>query len=189
MDKVSKEIKRLFGFLYLRAVRTGSRALSLERGSLLDVILRLRGSRAGLWEKAIERLRNLDIEKDATHLQPVLKSIEARLGRYIASDVDGRTTKLHVSQLTREHLRKTMAFFLDADDWRIAGERPLVARSPVLRHVQRICQIMGGDGAELRYPSAHVLGHGFPSLVHREGQQSLEAGGFASARAGLCRLA
>lgn len=112
LDKVSKDVKRMFGFLYLRAVRTGSRALSLERGSLLDVILRLRGSRAGLWEKAIERLRDLDIEKDATHLDPVLKSIEARLGKYIASDVVGRTTKLHVSQLTREHLRKTMAFFL-----------------------------------------------------------------------------
>jgi putative ATP-dependent endonuclease of the OLD family len=112
LDKVRKDVKRMFGFLYLRAVRTGSRALSLERGSLLDVILRLRGSRAGLWEKAIERLRNLDIEKDATHLDPVLKSIEKKLGMYIASDVDGRTTKLHVSQLTREHLRKTMAFFL-----------------------------------------------------------------------------
>ena len=112
LDKVSKDVKRMFGFLYLRAVRTGSRALSLERGSLLDVILRLRGSRAGLWEKAIERLRDLDIEKDASHLDPVLKSIEARLGKYIASDVVGRTTKLHVSQLTREHLRKTMAFFL-----------------------------------------------------------------------------
>ena len=35
LDKVSKDVKRLFGFLYLRAVRTGSRALSLERGSLL----------------------------------------------------------------------------------------------------------------------------------------------------------
>ena len=112
LDKVSKDVKRMFGFLYLRAVRTGSRALSLERGSLLDVILRLQGSRAGLWEKAIKRLRDLDIEKDATHLDPVLKSIEARLGKYISSDVDGRTTKLHVSQLTREHLRKTMAFFL-----------------------------------------------------------------------------
>lgn len=112
LDKVSKDVKRMFGFLYLRAVRTGSRALSLERGSLLDVILRLRGLRAGLWEKAIGRLRDLDIEKDATHLDPVLKSIEARLGKYISSDVQGRTTKLHVSQLTREHLRKTMAFFL-----------------------------------------------------------------------------
>jgi putative ATP-dependent endonuclease of OLD family len=112
LDKVSKDVKRMFGFLYLRAVRTGSRALSLERGSLLDVILRLRGSRAGLWEKAIGRLRDLDIEKDATHLDPVLKSIEAHLGKYIASNVEGRTTKLHISQLTREHLRKTMAFFL-----------------------------------------------------------------------------
>lgn len=112
LDRVGKDIKRLFGFLYLRAVRTGSRALSLERGSLLDVILRLRGTRAGLWEKAIERLRDLNIEQDATNIQPVLQSIEARLGKYIATDVPGRTTKLHVSQLTREHLRKTMAFFL-----------------------------------------------------------------------------
>lgn len=112
LDRVHKEIKRLFGFLYLRAVRTGSRALSLERGSLLDVILRLKGTRAGLWEKAIERLRGLDIEQDATNLQPVLASIEARLGKYIATEAPGRSTKLHVSQLTREHLRKTMAFFL-----------------------------------------------------------------------------
>ncbi len=42
-EKVHKSIKRLFGFLYLRALRTGSRALSLERGSLLDVILRMQG--------------------------------------------------------------------------------------------------------------------------------------------------
>lgn len=112
LARVGKDIKRLFGFLYLRAVRTGARALSLERGSLLDVILRLRGTRAGLWEKAIERLRGLDIERDATNLKPVLQSIEARLGKYIATDVPGQTTKLHVSQLTREHLRKTIAFFL-----------------------------------------------------------------------------
>mgnify|MGYP003648934027 CR=1 FL=1 len=112
LDKVSKAVKRMFGFLYLRTIRTGSRALSLERGSLLDIILRMEGSRAGLWEKAIERLRNLDIEKDASHLEPVLQSIEDRLGKYISSDVGGRATKLHVSQLTREHLRKTMAFFL-----------------------------------------------------------------------------
>ncbi|MFT7149811.1 MAG: putative ATP-dependent endonuclease of OLD family [Nonlabens sp.] len=112
LDKVTKPIKRLFGFLYLRTLRTGSRALSLERGSLLDIILRMEGARAGLWEKAIDRLRNLNIEEDAAHLDPVLTSIEERLGKYISSDIDGRTTKLYVSQLTREHLRKTMAFFL-----------------------------------------------------------------------------
>ncbi len=71
----------MFGFLYLRALRTGSRALSLERGSLLDVLLRLQNVRTGLWEKAIERLRDLDIEKDAAELEPVLTSIEERPGK------------------------------------------------------------------------------------------------------------
>jgi putative ATP-dependent endonuclease of OLD family len=112
LTKVPKEIKRLFGFLYLRALRTGSRALSLERGSLLDILLRIKGVRTGLWEKAITRLRSLNIEDDAKELAPVLEAIERRLTRYVPSHAGGRATKLHVSQLTREHLRKTMAFFL-----------------------------------------------------------------------------
>ena len=40
LKAVPLPIKCLFGFLYPRALRTGSRALSLECGSLLDVILR-----------------------------------------------------------------------------------------------------------------------------------------------------
>lgn len=112
LTRVPRPIKRLFGFLYLRALRTGSRALSLERGSLLDVILRTKGVRTSLWEKSIERLRGLDIEADAAELAPVLRSIEHRLSRYIALDAPGHATKLHVSDLTREHLRKTMTFFL-----------------------------------------------------------------------------
>jgi putative ATP-dependent endonuclease of OLD family len=111
-DTVRREIKRLIGFLYLRAHRTGSRALSLERGSLLDVLLRLQKVRTGLWEEAIKKLKALDIEKDAAELQPVLTSIEERLSSYVAATKVGRKTKLYVSQLTREHLRKTMAFFL-----------------------------------------------------------------------------
>ena len=116
LTKVPKEIKRLFGFLYLRALRTGSRALSLERGSLFDILLRIKGVRTGLWEKAISRLRALNIEDDATELGPVLEAIERRLTRYVPSHADGRATKLHISQLTREHLRKTMAFFLAMSD-------------------------------------------------------------------------
>jgi putative ATP-dependent endonuclease of the OLD family len=111
-DAVRREIKRLFGFLYLRALRTGSRALSLERGSLLDVLLRLQKVRTGLWEQAINRLHALNIEDDAAELQPVLESIEERLSSYVSASKPGRKTKLYVSQLTREHLRKTMAFFL-----------------------------------------------------------------------------
>lgn len=111
-DGVRRDIKRLFGFLYLRALRTGTRALSMERGSLLDVLLRLQQIRTGLWEHTIARLRDLDIEKDAVELAPVLTSIEERLSSYVSASKTGRKTKLYVSQLTREHLRKTMAFFL-----------------------------------------------------------------------------
>lgn len=112
LSPVRKDIKRLFGFLYLRTLRTGSRALSLERGSLLDLILRLKGVRTGLWEKAIARLKAMDIEADASDLDPILADVESRLSRYIPTNAPGRATKLHVTQLTREHLRKTMAFFL-----------------------------------------------------------------------------
>jgi putative ATP-dependent endonuclease of the OLD family len=112
LTTVPKPIKRLFGFLYLRALRTGSRALSLERGSLLDIILRTKGVRTSLWEKTISRLRGLDIEADAAEIAPVLRSVEKRLARYIALESLGNATKLHVSELTREHLRKTMTFFL-----------------------------------------------------------------------------
>ncbi|WP_241081963.1 ATP-dependent nuclease, partial [Achromobacter xylosoxidans] len=112
LTPVSKPIKRQFGFLYLRALRTGSRALSLERGSLLDIILRTKGVRTTLWEKTIARLRGLDIEADAAEIAPVLRSVEKRLNRYIALESPGNATKLHVSELTREHLRKTMSFFL-----------------------------------------------------------------------------
>ncbi|WP_343726957.1 ATP-dependent nuclease [Burkholderia seminalis] len=112
LTPVPRPIKRLFGFLYLRALRTGSRALSLERGSLLDIILRAKGVRTRLWERTIESLRGLDIEADAEEIAPVLRSIERRLSRYIALEAPGNATRLHVSELTREHLRKTMSFFL-----------------------------------------------------------------------------
>lgn len=112
LTPVPKPIKRLFGFLYLRTLRTGSRALSLERGSLLDIILRTKGVRTSLWERTISRLRELDIEADAEEIAPVLRSVEKRLARYIALESPGNATKLHVSELTREHLRKTMTFFL-----------------------------------------------------------------------------
>lgn len=113
-EQVRKPTKRLFGFLYLRALRTGARALSLERGSLLDLILRLQGIRTGLWERSIKRLRDLDppIADDAAELTPVLETIEKRLAQYIQITSEGRATRLHVSRLTREHLRETISFFL-----------------------------------------------------------------------------
>jgi putative ATP-dependent endonuclease of the OLD family len=122
-EQVRKPTKRLFGFLYLRALRTGSRALSLERGSLLDLILRLQGIRTGLWERSIQRLRDLDppIADDAAELTPVLETIEQRLAQYIQITSQGRATRLYVSRLTREHLRDTISFFLSTT----AGQEPV----------------------------------------------------------------
>ncbi len=114
LKPVSKSVKRLFGFIYLRTLRTGSRALSLERGSLLDVILRLGDVRTDLWESTIQRLRGLHppIDEGADELRRVLDAIEARLLEYIPTDRPDAGTRLFVSQLTREHLRKTVSFFL-----------------------------------------------------------------------------
>lgn len=111
---IPSKVKRAIGFLYLRTIRTGSRALSLERGTLLDNILRMKEARKGMWEGIRRRLATLDppIDAEATELGPILDEIETRLAEYIAPNGEGRSTRLFVSQLTREHLRKTIAFFL-----------------------------------------------------------------------------
>lgn len=116
--EVPRHIRQLFGFFYLRALRTGSRALSLERGSLLDIILERRKIRTGIWENAIEQLRGLTppIDEGAADLTPVLENIEKRLAQYIPMPSGVRNTQLFVSQLKREHLRKTISFFLRTSD-------------------------------------------------------------------------
>lgn len=126
LSEVPRSTRKLFGFLYLRALRTGSRALSLERGSLLDVILRQQDIRTGIWENAIEQLRHLDpaIDAGAADLEPVLTNIEKRLGQYIHLDGDGRATQLFVSTLTREHLRQTISFFMRIS----SGQEPVPFR-------------------------------------------------------------
>lgn len=117
-SRVPHQVKRTFGFLYLRALRTGTRALSLERGSLLDAILRIQGLRTGIWENVRKRLETLDppIQEGAAKLTPLLQTIEARLAEYIPISKPGEATKLFVSQLTREHLRKTLSFFLSVSE-------------------------------------------------------------------------
>lgn len=117
-SRVPRSIRRNFGFLYLRALRTGSRALSLERGSLLDVILRVQSLQTGIWEHVRCRLEGLNppIEEGAINLAPVLRSIEKRLAEYIPMAKPGKATRLFVSQLTREHLRKTLSFFLSISE-------------------------------------------------------------------------
>jgi putative ATP-dependent endonuclease of OLD family len=85
----SKKDKQHCGFLFLRSLRTGSRALSLEHGSLLDIILRLKEIRPQIWEGTIDR----------------------SLKKYVPREW-GVKPHLKVSNLTREHLRKVITAFI-----------------------------------------------------------------------------
>ncbi len=107
-----KSDKQFCGFLYLRALRTGSRALSLEHGSLLDIILRLKEIRPQMWEKTIDQLSQFHVASDpAIGISGVLESIDAAIKKYVPREW-GITPHLKVSNLTRESLRKVITAFI-----------------------------------------------------------------------------
>lgn len=108
--------KQICGFLYLRSLRTASRALSLERGSLLDIILRIKEIRPQMWEDTLETLGALKVANDEAHgISGVLESIDAALARYVPKEW-GAKPHLRVSSLTRDHLRKVITAFISTGD-------------------------------------------------------------------------
>lgn len=111
--RVSRASKRDFGFIYLRALRTGARALSLERGSLLDIILRLKeDDRSAMWERTLGQLESLDPPIDQIpQLKDILQDIDERARRFIALTADGQAFRLFPSALTREDLRRSITLF------------------------------------------------------------------------------
>ena len=112
----SKKDKQHCGFLFLRSLRTGSRALSLEHGSLLDIILRLREIRPQMWEGTIGTLAAFDVASDpAIGISGVLDSIDKSLKKYVPREW-GVKPHLKVSNLTREHLRKLVTAFIATGD-------------------------------------------------------------------------
>ena len=115
-DPFSRKHKQLCGFLYLRSIRTGSRALSLERGNLLDIILRLKEVRPQMWEATLTTLSNIVVASDpALGISPVLESINTALKKYVPKEW-GVEPHLKVSNLTREHLRKVITAFIATGD-------------------------------------------------------------------------
>ena len=90
---------------------------------LLDVILRIQSLQTGIWEHVRGRLQSLTppIDDGAKKLTPVLQSIETRFAEYISLANPGKSTRLFVTQLTREHLRKTLSFFLSTE----SDQRPV----------------------------------------------------------------
>ena len=111
-EQFSKKHKQICGFLYLRSLRTGARALSLERGSLLDIILRLKEVRPQMWEDAISTLAGFSVACDPElGISGVLESINTALKKYVPKEW-GIEPHLKVSNLTREHLRKVITAFI-----------------------------------------------------------------------------
>ncbi len=102
----TKKDKQLCGFLYLRSLRTGTRALSLEHGSLLDIILRLKEIRPQLWENTLNSLNSFEIkDENEIGLSTVLSSIQEAIDKYVPKEW-GSKPHLKISNLTREHLEK-----------------------------------------------------------------------------------
>ena len=111
--RVTRAAKRQFGFIYLRALRTGARALSLERGSLLDIILKLKDDdRSAMWEQTLASMEELDPAIDAIpQLREILDEIDERVRRFVGLSADDRTFRLYPSALTRESLRRSITLF------------------------------------------------------------------------------
>ena len=108
--------KRYCGFLFLRTLRTGSRALSLEHGSLLDIILRLREQRVKMWEDVLKEVSQVGVAEDgAIGLTDTLTEVQRKLRSFIPTEW-ADDPRILVSELTRESLRKALTVFMTAGD-------------------------------------------------------------------------
>ena len=113
-DTFKTSDKRLCGFLYLRTLRTGSRALSLERGSLLDIILRLQKDKSfKIWEDVLEQLRVLPVaDKPELGISEILASVQSAIRGFMPAD-SFSSPHMRVSDLTRDTLRRTLTVFME----------------------------------------------------------------------------
>lgn len=104
--------KRKIGFLYLRTLRTGRRALSLERGSLLDIILRLNEIRPQMWEDVLGQLHKVSVATDpGLGISDILSSVQEAVRKIVPIEC-ADSPSLKVSNLTREHLRQVLTVFM-----------------------------------------------------------------------------
>lgn len=114
LSRFSRPHKRLVGYVYLRALRTGSRALSLQRGSLLDTILQLGGDgSAEMWSDTLNKLGNLDpAVGEIPQLKEVREDLRGRLGRFVNMAPGNDSAAFFASDLTRQHLREVVRLFV-----------------------------------------------------------------------------
>ncbi|MFF7205321.1 ATP-dependent endonuclease [Streptomyces sp. NPDC008141] len=109
-----REDKRHCGFLYLRPNRTGNRALTFQRGSLLDTIMRLEAEAKGgpLWEKALADVASLVVADAESGFVKIQSEVKNRVAKFLALAAEADPVDTRVSELTREHLREVLRLFI-----------------------------------------------------------------------------
>lgn len=114
LSTFTRRDKRFCGFVYLRALRTGSRALSLQRGSLLEAILKLGGEGAAeMWKDTLATLRTLDPAiGDIEQLKAIRGDMRERLARFVNLAPGEESAAFFASDLTRAHLREVVRLFI-----------------------------------------------------------------------------
>ena len=113
--------KRMCGFLYLRTLRTGNRALSLEKGSLLDIVLQLKEIRPQMWESVISQLKDVVVAADpALGISDILSEVQKSLSSLVSYETADKP-QVRVSNFTREHLRKVLTVFMGSGALREDG--------------------------------------------------------------------
>ncbi|MFJ8969981.1 ATP-dependent nuclease [Streptomyces anulatus] len=113
MRPFTREDKRHCGFLYLRPNRTGNRALSFQRGSLLDTVVRLEADRGGpLWEKTLADVAAVVVADEESGFSKIRAEVTERIGRFVGLAAHPDPVDLRLSEATREHLRETLRLFV-----------------------------------------------------------------------------
>ena len=109
----TREDKRHCGYLYLRPNRTGTRALSLQRGSLLDTIIRLESdTEITLWDMLRNDLAGVDLAPDGSKLASILAGVESRIGHFMSLGHGGDNIQTYASDLTRVNIREVLRVFI-----------------------------------------------------------------------------
>ncbi|EHR53409.1 putative ATP-dependent endonuclease of the OLD family [Saccharomonospora marina XMU15] len=108
-----RDDKRYCGFLYLRPNRTGNRALSFGRGSLIDTIVRLESDRTGsLWTSALDALGEIDLAESTSAFSEIRAAVLSRVRNFLSMPASDSAIGVRPSDLTREHLREVLRMFI-----------------------------------------------------------------------------
>jgi putative ATP-dependent endonuclease of OLD family len=164
IDSFGTRDKRFCGFLYLRMLRTGTRALSLERGSLLDTILRLKELRLQMWEDVLSQLRKLPVtDNPELDIEDVLVSVQDAVRSFVPSDW-ADNPHMRISDLTREHLRRILTVFMSTgairdDGSEYAAQASSGGKRPPLTTVPGSTRIMSNFTERKKYVALRGFFH------------------------------